>query len=258
MSAAALPTPTPAVEPDLAIKDVLRDTGNLYKRLFRRSVGLGLLVFGPLSLVREGMSHATAIPPIVRLAVVVALTVTGTALVQGALAESVRDIHVGAEPVGIFASYERAAARLGSLVGVALLTSVAIGIGFVFFIIPGFILLTRFAVAVPIVMYEGASPRDALRRSKELVKGHGRAVFTVLINVSIRVGLFSVAISLLAQLRPGFIAFWLTATIAAALTTPYTAHTLSVLYYRLTEPERPMIPEPGDQRWHSVWHDQDA
>ncbi len=36
------------------------------------------------------------------------------------------------------------------------------------------------------------------------------------------------------------------------LTVPYAAHAVTVLYYRLTEPERPVVLEPG-KRWHSIW-----
>jgi hypothetical protein len=54
---------------------------------------------------------------------------------------------------------------------------------------------------------------------------------------------------------PTFASVWLGGTIASALTVPYTAHVLSVLYYRLTEPERPVLPQEPPRRdtWRSVW-----
>jgi hypothetical protein len=38
----------------------------------------------------------------------------------------------------------------------------------------------------------------------------------------------------------------------SSLTAPFEAHVLSVVYYRLTEPERPVIHEDV-ARWQSVW-----
>jgi hypothetical protein len=257
MTTAALHSvPRPAIEPDLGIKDVLRDTRSLYKRLFLRSLTLGFLVFGALELVRVVMSQTAGVTPGEAALVGVGLSFIGTSLVQGALADSVRDVHLGAEPAGIRASYERAAARLESLVGVSILSTVGITLGFVCLIVPGFIFMTRWAVAVPVVMYEGASPRAALRRSQALVAGHNRAVLTVVLNAAFRVAIAGVLISIAASSAGGLLGFWLGTTFGAALTTPYLAHTLSVLYYRLTEPERPLIPQAG-KPWVSVWSVQD-
>jgi hypothetical protein len=41
----------------------------------------------------------------------------------------------------------------------------------------------------------------------------------------------------------------------AALTAPYAAHALIVVYYALVQPGRPIVLEPG-QRWQSVWEEQ--
>ena len=38
----------------------------------------------------------------------------------------------------------------------------------------------------------------------------------------------------------------------SSLTAPFEAHVLSVLFYRLTDPERPVIHEDV-ARWRSVW-----
>ena len=38
----------------------------------------------------------------------------------------------------------------------------------------------------------------------------------------------------------------------SSLTAPFEAHVLSVVYYRLTDPERPVIHEDV-ARWQSVW-----
>ena len=116
----------------------------------------------------------------------------------------------------------------------------------------------RWTLAAPVVMLEGLGPRAAMRRSRELVRGHGKDVFRVIANVWIRVGLAWFAFGeALNWLTSGTIALWLGGAIAAAIATPYAAHALSVVYYRLTDPDRPVIAEktPG---WQSIWHEHDA
>jgi hypothetical protein len=257
MTTAAVSLPTPTAEPDLKIKNVLRDTWSLYRRLFVRSVGLSLLILAGVELVRTGAALTPSIPPLTAALVGAALSFVGTSLVQGALAENVRDVHIGAKPVGIRESYNRAAARIGSLVGVSILSAIGITIGLVLLLVPGLVLVARWALAVPVVMYEGATPLTALRRSTELVRGHGRAVFTVIVNVGVRVVVVAFVFGFIAGTIGGFVVVWIGTTIGGALTTPYAAHALSVLYYRLTEPDRPLIPEPGSH-WNSVWHEQAA
>jgi hypothetical protein len=56
----------------------------------------------------------------------------------------------------------------------------------------------------------------------------------------------------LASAGLGTFGTWLMLTLGSALTTPYTAHALTVVYYTLREPERPVVLEPG-RRWQSVW-----
>jgi len=85
-----------------------------------------------------------------------------------------------------------------------------------------------------------------MRVSTALVKGHGWAVFRVLLNVTILAGLSSLAIQLLlvkvfGSAHASF-GLWASLIIAGALTTPYAAHALSVVYYRLTDPDRPLLP----------------
>ena len=64
------------LKPSLAIREVLRDTGKLYRSLFGRTVLTGLIVFAVVALFETIASTA-----------VVFLSLIGTALVQGALVQ---------------------------------------------------------------------------------------------------------------------------------------------------------------------------
>ena len=45
---------------------------------------------------------------------------------------------------------------------------------------------------------------------------------------------------------------WVATTVGSALTAPYAAHALTVVYYALVQPGRPVVLEAG-RRWESVW-----
>lgn len=247
MTEAALPDPTRA--PSLAIRAVLRDTGRLYRDLFGRTVLTGLIVFGVVAALETVAS-----------APVVFLSVIGTALVQGALVEAVAAEHQSRAQARILDLYRDAWNRIGRLLGVSLLTGLGVGIGVLLLVVPGLILFTRWSLAVPVVMLEGLKPRAAMRRSRELVAGHGWAVFRILLNVTIMVGLGSLAIELLLVRLFGSthatLGLWVSASVASAITLPYASHAMSVVYYRLTDPGRPVLPE-HESRWQSVWHEHD-
>ncbi len=80
--------------------------------------------------------------------------------------------------------------RLGSLIVAAILMSLVIGIGFFFFIIPGFIAIFFLIFTVAIVVIEDASPTEAMMKSYRVVRINmgntfiyvGIAVFIILIG----------------------------------------------------------------------------
>src|SRR5581483_2957223 len=95
--------------------------------------------------------------------------------------------------------------------------------------------------------------REAFVRSSRLVAGRTGAVLALVVvaNVvtSAAAGLVTAAFGFL----PAFLAIWLGGTVAGALTVPFEAHVLTVLYYRLTEPERPVLPDgPRGERRSSL------
>jgi hypothetical protein len=226
------------------IFDVLREAFAVYRRLLRRSVVVAGLIFAVVSLAQAlAQRHLTAATELLSLL----LSVVGGLLVQGALVEVVRDLHEGRTPMHVGEYYDRTRGRLGTLLG----TSILYGIGAIV-IVP----LARWALAVPLVMIEGRSRREAFARSSALVRGQtGRVLVLVLIAYFIA----AVATVLIRQLfgfLPAFAADWVGGTIASAFTVPFQAHVLTVLYYRLTEPNVPILPEPGQKAWPSIWDEE--
>jgi len=213
--------------PELALGDVLRDTTMLYRSLFGRTVLTGAVVFAVVCLVETFAGWP-----------VIFLSLVGTALVQGALVETVANEREHRPQGSIAALYRSASTRIGALVGVSLLTGIGVGVGLFLLVVPGLVLFTRWSLAVPAVMIEGRSPVEAMRRSTQLVKGHGLQVFAIFLTVSVAAGLASFALELL-LVHP--LGLWAALTVASALTTPFAAHALNVVYYRIVDPGRPVL-----------------
>ncbi|HET8894791.1 MAG TPA: hypothetical protein VFM96_11910 [Gaiellaceae bacterium] len=227
------------------IGDILGEAFAVYRRLWRRSILVAGLVSIVVSLAQAlANRHVTLLTQLVA----VLLSLVGSLLVQGALVEVVRDLHEGREPAPLAEYYERTRGRLGTLLGTALLY----GLGAIL-IIP----LARWALAVPLVVIERLKRREAFARSSELVRGRtGRVLMLVLITFVIS-GIAALVIGAVFAPLPNFLAAWIGGTVAGAIAVPFQAHMLTVLYYTLTEPERPILPdEPVRTSWKSVWDEE--
>jgi hypothetical protein len=234
----------------LEIKGVLNDTWRLYRTLFLRSFLTGFVIFAALG-VFERYAYVGALVGFI-----------GTTLVQGALVEVVDDEHRGKTPRGLSDLYRSSGSHLGSLLAVSILMGIGVGLGLLLLIVPGILLAVRWAVATPVVMLEGLGARAAMRRSQELVQSHRKDVFRILLNIGVRTGLVWIActlliLSLAAGTSHPLLATWLGFVLASALVTPYAAHALNVVYYRLTEPDEPILPE-RESGWQSVWREEDT
>src|SRR5436305_14257035 len=107
-------------------------------------------------------------------------------------------------------------------------------------------------------MLEGLGAGAAMKRSRELVRGHRGAVFRVLLNVWGRTfiagGILNLILSKLsATTGHPLLSLWIIGSLASALVMPYAGHDLSVVYYRLTDPVKPVVAVEAYQAWHFVW-----
>jgi hypothetical protein len=125
-----------------------------------------------------------------------------------------RDLEIGE-------SYRYGFARFWSIVLVGVLSALAIAVGFLLLIVPGFIVLTFLVCGIPALVIEGTRGRQALRRSWNLVRGRGWPVFGTIIVATI---LTSLVNSLLTSpFGDNWAARSIGASIASILTMPYMA-----------------------------------
>jgi hypothetical protein len=123
--------------------------------------------------------------------------------------------------------------RLISLLVMGIIISICVGIGLIFFIVPGVIVALMWIVAVPSMIVEDKGIFDSLGRSLELTKGNWMRILgvgAVIIAAFIAVAAVSF---LLALITPFLAAIGL--LVLAILVYPYLAMLATVLYFRLVE-----------------------
>jgi hypothetical protein len=185
-----------------------------------------------------------------------------------AIVKAVADQYLGRTPT-ISDSLSFARGRWGALLRMGILEMVIVVLGFIALIIPGIYLVVAFAVASPVLLLEGTGAREALKRSRELVKGRWLPVLGVLV-LSALVGFVLSAIGALFT-QPVLngvetVRMWIFISsigemIAQILAAPLGAAITIVLYFDLRarkegfglhelqtatdEPGAPMLPPPG-------------
>lgn len=169
------------------------------------------------------------------------LTVFAQELAVGASTKALADAYLGT-PSTWQESLRAGAARVYSLVWVAILMGVVVTVGFLFFILPGIWLYASFAVAIPVLMLEDRRGRHALGRSFHLVRHRWWATAAILLVGNLLVLLVSAIASgiidaaLLAHAGSFVVEETVAELVRAAvltLTLPFSASVALVLYVDL-------------------------
>ncbi len=233
----------------LEVWPTLGEARRVYRLLFRRSVATAAVVYAAIALV-EIAHHVVAAPVSQALGFVEFLaTFAGPVIVQGALVEIVRNIHEGRPPERIGALFKAGGNRFWSLLGASVLYSLGIIFGAILLLIPGLIVAARWCLLAPLIMLEHCGVIAASRRSSTLVQGHtGTALGCIAVSFLISGGPSWVLLLTNAAFsaRIGVFLVW------NALTAPFSAHVLTVIYYRLADSDKPVI-DPAVHTWRSVW-----
>ncbi len=88
---------------------------------------------------------------------------------------------MGGKQVNIGESFNVGIGRLVPILGLTILEGLCIMVGFMLLIVPGFILVAMWFIAVPVCIVERHGPWESLVRSGELTKGHRWKIFGVVI-----------------------------------------------------------------------------
>ncbi len=166
-----------------------------------------------------------------------AVTVVAATLYQGMVVTLVKDVQDGRRDYSVQDLVDQAWPVVLPLIGVGILAGIAIGIGFLLFVVPGLILLTIWAVIAPVIVVEHSGVIDAFGRSRALVKGNGWQVFGVILVVFLITAVASVVLGAIgAGISNSFGMHLLVNLIASTLTAPIAALAASTIYFNLLPP----------------------
>jgi hypothetical protein len=131
--------------------------------------------------------------------------------------------------------YRHTVDRLPDLVLSALVTTVAILLGTIALIVPGLILMARWALVVPLIVLARQPWRAALARSNELIKGRTGAVLAIFVVLT-AIGLVLVAIPVAVgyYVLGGVLGAWLATMAINTVFIAFYSFAPFVLYRRLT------------------------
>ena len=232
----------------MTVSGILSDAWRLYRLLFRRSIGFAAVVIAVLTAINAAQYAASGQKARFIGLVAIVLAIAGPVIIQGALIELVRNIHEGRRPAGINALLERVGECFWQLIKVSIIYGLGVLIGLILFIVPGLFIAARWSLMAPLVVLEGVT-HGAAAKSNSLVQGKTQAVLLALVLSLAIIGipsyiLYRTSIALSWQLLFSFV--W------GSLTAPFEAHLLTVIYYRITDPERPVI-DNSVSTWKSLW-----
>jgi len=158
---------------------------------------------------------------------------------QAGCFRAIADAYLG-EEVGWRSSLGFALRRLPAVIVLSLVSGFLVLLGGIFCVIPGIYLYVAFAVAVPVLLVEGAGPFRALGRSRELIQGRWWGALGVTFVGYMLVSIVSLALTGLvvgiAFANPdrssvsGFVLNTLAGTIGSMIATPAAAAFITVLY----------------------------
>ena len=175
----AISTAAPVAEGEFRIGRVFSRTAAAFMRNFPTFFLVTAVAALPNVLVSHGGGAGAA-----WLALGVVLTIALSTLSQAIVLHGAFQDMRG-RPVNLVESLRVAFGRVLPILGLAICMSLAVGLGFLLFIIPGFMLLTMWYVATPACIVERLGPIASMGRSAKLTTGHGWQVFGMMMLIGI-------------------------------------------------------------------------
>ena len=125
------------------------------------------------------------------------------------------------------------------VLGIGILSTLGILVGFMFFIIPGAILALMWAVAIPVYVVEHRDVLECFARSSELSRGYRWQIFGLFLVYMVLAIAFGISITLVGLL----IGPLLTNAISNVITVPIAASGIAAIYYELRFAKEGIGPE---------------
>jgi hypothetical protein len=235
----------------LLLRRLLGEIWNAYRALFVRLIVAALIVYLPVSLldgigahfseVETGASVGEVVTAIGVGAAAAVVAVLGEVIYAGIVSALVTDRRSGRhEPLS---DVLRSLPFVRLAIADVVYTLIVAG-GFLLLIVPGLIFLTWFALVAPAIEIEGRGVKDALRRSRTLVRPHFWKILAIVVPLFTLAG---VGGNFLEHLFTGFgdsfLAEWAGGILSEVVIAPFLALFLVITFLELRE-----APEPSSAR----------
>jgi hypothetical protein len=162
---------------------------------------------------------------------------------QAPLCRFMDDVRERRPHAGVRRTFESTYPHLGSITGGTAVAAILVVIAASFFIFPGLILLTRWALFIPVIVLEGKGAFPAFGRSHRLVRRRtGRVLVELIVSIILMTFIWSLAFAVLTGISSYWISIPLAIALLALLTPPVPL--MRVLsYYDLADAETKRAPE---------------
>lgn len=160
------------------------------------------------------------------------------------------------ERVNLKASSKTALALSLPLIGLMILYSLGLAMGFILLIIPGILLFLGWYICIPVMVVEKKGVTESLGRSWELTKGYKRWILLLVIILWIISAVISGVLTLastpfgdptMAPLTGGSNSFWMmyafTSALAQAFTVLISTAAVAAIYYEIRDLKEGITPE---------------
>lgn len=215
----------------VSVGDVIGETFRIYRENAGALLGSAVIVFVVVGLLSALLQNVGGFE-LVLLAALIRLA--GHALYVGFVVKLVQDVRDGRRDDTVGDLFAAARPSIFPLIGFGILFALGVGVGFVFLIVPGLILLTFWSVGAPAIVAEGTGPIDAFGRSWRLVRGEAWSVFATLLVVLLIVILIGVVLGAIATpIGDGEVATYVAAIISSIITAPIFALAVTIMYFDL-------------------------
>jgi hypothetical protein len=214
----------------LSVGDSLNEVFALYQQNFGVLIPAAFWLFLPVSIVAGIVGNKD----VALIGLVAVFTFAVAMLYQGMVVSLVRDVRDAADKSTVGELISSVGPVLPTLLVTAILYGIGVAFGFLFFIVPGCILLTIWAVIAPVIVIERAGISAAFTRSQNLVRNFGWPVFGTVIAATLIAAIATLILTGIAEaIAGGPILRIVFGTLATTLTAPIGGLVAAVLYYRL-------------------------
>ena len=207
--------------------EVMRSALEIYHKQASVLISVAVIVFAITALAQLALIGGSA-PLLSLLGVVIVV------FYQGIVVELVGDIQNGRRDSSVGQLFRGIAPVVLPLIGLSLLWDFAVALGLILLVVPGLFLITIWSVAAQALVIERRGVLTSFARSRELVRGHGWQVFSVILVVF---GL-DVAVAITADIIAtgvGDVGRTLVQWVLYVLVSPLTALVSAVLYFSLRD-----------------------